>query len=119
MTIRVALIALVCSSAVAMASAEQAQKKMHAMGRVTTVAANSIGINTGAKSLTFDVDPSTTVVGKGVGTKSREMKTQGKSATLIDLVEQYDNVVVEYLDAGEGKLRATRIDIRSKRTKTP
>lgn len=116
MTIRVRLMLVLVCCFTAATSAQQSQKSMHATGRVDTVAADSIAINTGRTSLTFAVDTSTRVVGKGVGTKSREMKAQGKSTSLTDLVEQYDNVIVEYHDAGDGKLRATRIDIRSKRT---
>lgn len=111
-------LALVCCFAVALI-AQEPKKSMHATGRVTTVAADSIAVNTGAASLTFGVDTSTKVVGKGVGTKSGELKAQGKSPALTDLVEQYDNVSVEYRDSGDGKLHATRIDIRSKGTKTP
>lgn len=96
----------------------QTQKSLHATGRVTAIAADSITIKPGNSTLTFDVNSSTTVIGKGVGTKTRGMKAQGKSPVITDLVEQYDVVTVEYDDVGNGKLQATRIDIRSKRETT-
>jgi hypothetical protein len=102
----------------AVASAGQGQKSQHATGRVTAIAPDSITVRPGNSTLTFEVTSSTTVVGKGVGTKARGMKAQGKLPVVADLIEQYDVVDVEYHDVGNGKLQATRIDIRAKRSKT-
>lgn len=93
----------------------QSQKSLHATGRVAAIAGDSITVKPGNSTLTFEVNSSTTVIGKGVGTKTRAMKAQGKSPAVTDLVEQYDVVAVEYHDVGNGKLQATRLDIRSKR----
>ena len=95
----------------------QTQKNLHATGRVTAIAADSVTVKPGNSTLSFEVNSSTTVIGKGVGTKTRAMKTQGKSPTITDLIEQYDVVAVEYHDAGNGKLQATRIEIRAKKEK--
>lgn len=114
-TFGVALAFLFCATVVTLG---QTPKSLHAMGRVTAIAADSITIKPGESTLTFEVNSSTTVIGKGVGTKTREMKGAGKSTAITDLVEQYDVVAVEYHDAGNGKLQAKRIDIRAKREKT-
>ena len=110
-----ALAFLFCLTAVTLG---QTPKSLHATGRVTAIAADSITVKPGNSTLTFEVNSSTTVIGKGVGTKTRAMKAQGKSTAITDLVEQYDVVAVEYHDVGNGKLQATRIDIRSKRETT-
>jgi hypothetical protein len=73
----------------------QTQETLHATGRVTAIAADSITVKPGNSTLTFEVNSSTTVIGKGVGTKTRAMKAQGRSPAITDLVEQYDNVNVE------------------------
>jgi hypothetical protein len=69
----------------------------------------------------FVADASTKVVGKGVGTKARAMKPEGKSPAITDLVDVFDNISVTYREMN-GRLHAEEILInaktaRKKRTK--
>ena len=111
---RIAVVAAVILCFAGSVAAEQSKKTMRSTGRVVTVAPDSITIKPGNDNLTFAVDSSTKVVGQGVGTKTQTMKAANKSPQITDLVEQYDNVTVEYEDTGGGKLLAKRIDVRVK-----
>jgi hypothetical protein len=95
--------------------AQQSPKTMKFTGRVTAVASDSITV-TRDTSLTFVVDESTKVVGEGVGSKTRAMKADGKSPTIMDLVEKRDSVNVKYEELGDGKLRAAEVKISVKFT---
>lgn len=114
MKIRIAVVTAVIVCVAAAAAAQQSKKTMRSNGRVISVAADSITIKPGMNDLTFAIDASTAVMGKGVGTKIRAMKAANQSAQVTDLVDEYDSVTVEYEDAGGGTLRAKRIDVRVK-----
>lgn len=93
--------------------AQPSKKSMRAAGRVDAIAQDSITIVTGGRDkMTIVVDGATKVIGRGLGTKSRTIKADGRSTTIAELVKPSDNVVVTYVDAGEGKLRATEINVR-------
>ena len=62
--------------------------------------------------MTLTVDRDTQVVGKGLGTKTRALKEEGRSPAINDLVNPSDSVVVTYVDAGAGQLRATEVNVR-------
>lgn len=108
MKIRFGLAAAVLLFCASLAPAQESKKTQHVTGRVTAVSGDSITVKSGANTMTFAVDASTKVTGKGVDDK------KGKS-TITDLVGEYDSVVVDYEDLGGGKLHATRIDVRAKR----
>ena len=97
-------------SLVALPTWAQSNKKLTGAGRVTTVSADSFTIQSGSATQVFAVDAQTKVEGKGVGTKSREIKANQKSPVLTDLLSQSDSVVVEYYDVG-GKLNAAKVRI--------
>lgn len=93
--------------------AQPSKKFMRAAGRVDAVTQDSIAILAGGKDkMTFVVDGVTKVIGRGLGTKTRTIKAEGRSATIPELVKPSDSVVVSYVDAGDGKLRATEINVR-------
>jgi len=68
-----------------------------AAGKVKSVAAGSLTITSGAKDLSFSVDPSTKVLGKGAGTKS---KAAGGRIEITSLVKTGDTVSVSYRETG-------------------
>lgn len=88
----------------------QSRATQDARGRVTAVAADSVTIQTSTESLTLFVDSSTRVIGKGVGKITERFKAEGRSATVTDLVHQYDSVRAKYAAADRGP-RATEIRI--------
>jgi hypothetical protein len=91
----------------------QDRKALRAAGLVDTVAQNTLTVALpGAQKISVAVDENTKVVGKGLGTKTRNMKDDGKAPAIADLVKASDNVVVTYVDEGGGKLRATEINVR-------
>jgi hypothetical protein len=70
-----------------------------AKGTVSAVTGNSITVK-GDKEYQFTVTPKTTVIGTGVGTKTRELKEKGQAATVRDLVGMGDMVIVSYREPG-------------------
>jgi len=88
----------------------QSPATQNASGRVTAVAADSITIQTSTGPLTIFVATSTKVIGKGVGTITGRLKSEGRSPVVTDLVDQYDSVRVKYA-ASAGQPRATEIRI--------
>lgn len=119
MDIRVAILCVLPFCIVSTAMAQSSKKTMHSTGRVMSVAPDSLTIKPGNTSMTFVVDATTKVVGKGVGTKTQALKAANKTPQITDFVEEYDSVTVEYQDMGGGTLHANRVDIRVKGTKKP
>ena len=114
MKIRIAVVVALLFCLASAMPAQEPKKTMRATGRVVAIAPDSITIKPGNTNLTFAVDASTKVVGKGVGTKTQALKTANKSPQIADLLEENDSVTVAYHDLGDGKLHALRIDIRAK-----
>jgi hypothetical protein len=96
----------------AFAAAEKA-KTMLAQGKVTAVTNDSLTIEGGSKTLTFSVDGSTKLLGKGLGTMMREKKAKGESFTFTDGVATDDMVKVAYHDV-DGKLHAAQVTVVQK-----
>lgn len=97
----------------------QTTKSRSASGRVTAVAKDSITIQYGEKDRTLLVDASTKVIGKGVGTAARAMKSEGRSPTVADLVAKFDSVRVTFVETEPGAFRATEIRIIVKGSRKP
>ena len=86
-----------------------------AKGAVAAVGADSITVK-GEKEWTFKVDSKTVVIGRGVGTMTKQLKDQGKAPTITDLVGVGDTVIVSFKEAG-GAMQAHEIRIATKAPK--
>jgi hypothetical protein len=92
----------------------QSTKVLHGSGRVTAVSGDSFTIQSGSATQVFAVDAQTKIEGKGVGTKTRELKAGQKSPAITDLLSEADSVIVDYHDMGGGKLHAAKVRIQVK-----
>ncbi len=92
----------------------QSNKLLHGAGRVTAVSGDSFTIQSGSATQVFAVDAQTKIEGKGVGTKTRELKAAQKTVALTDLLGEADSVIVDYHDMGGGKLHAAKVRIQAK-----
>jgi len=109
--IAISLFVLLCVASPVLAQASK--KPQRAAGRVDGVTQQSITIVlAGSEKMTLAVDRETQVVGKGLGTKTRALKEEGKAPAINDLVNPSDSVVVTYVDAGAGQLKATEVNVR-------
>jgi len=77
---------------------------------VKSVSTTSVVVTTLGKDETFTVDSRTQVVGKGMGTKSKE---KGNKPSIVDLLKAGDRVTVTYQDAG-GKMHASKIEVSAR-----
>ena len=99
--------------AVAPGTAKAEDKAKTIQGKVTSVAADSVTVANGSESMTFGVDSTTKIIGKGLTTKTNEKAVKGEKLTLTDAVGSDDRVSVTYMEAG-GKLHATTIKVTQK-----
>jgi hypothetical protein len=81
-------------------------------GSVTALAGNSITVK-GEKEWTFTIDSKTLVIGRGVGTLTKQFKEKGQAPTVKDFVGVGDTVVVSYKEVG-GAMHASEIRIAIK-----
>ena len=95
------------------AAAAEKGKSSTVQGKVTAVAGDSLTIAKGAESMTFTVDNTTKIVGKGLTTKSTEKAAAGQKMTLTDSVGNNDMVTVTYHEM-EGKMHASMVKITQK-----
>jgi hypothetical protein len=68
-------------------------------GTVSAVSADSITVKAKEGEMKLTVDTKTLVVGKGVGTKSSQMKEDKKTTQIVDFVKAGDEVSVKYDEA--------------------
>jgi hypothetical protein len=103
---------LTVSAGAAIVAAEKT-KTMLTQGKVTAATNDSLTIEAGSKSMTFAVDSSTKLQGKGLGTMMHEKKAKGESFTFTDGVAVDDIVKVSYHDM-DGKLHAAQVTVVQK-----
>ncbi len=100
------------------AAADEKTKTMMAQGKVTAASNDSLTIDQGGKSLTFAVDSSTKVQGKGLSTLIREKKAKGEPFTFTDGVAIDDIVKVSYHDMG-ATLHAAQVSVMQRHLSAP
>jgi hypothetical protein len=86
-----------------------------ARGSVTDVAVDSITVK-GDNEWKFMIDSKTVVIGRGVGTMTKQMKEKGQAPTVKDLVGVGDTVVVSFKEVA-GAMQASEIRIAAKAVK--
>lgn len=67
-------------------------------GKVTAVSADSVTVTGKEGELKLVVDAKTTVVGRGLGTKAKEMKGEQKPTQVTEFVKVGDEVSAKYDD---------------------
>lgn len=108
MIVRLAIIFALFVSFTSTSFAQSSKRPMRAAGRVEAVAQDSITILVGGDKMTLVVNDATKVTGRGLEAKAKTSNGKG----LTDLIKPSDSVVVKYVDAEDGKLRATEIHVR-------
>lgn len=84
-----------------------------ATGTVSAVSGTSLTIKGTHGDTTFAIDQHTRVVGTGLGTASRELKSAGKPTVITDFVSNGDTVRVAFMDMG-GMKHATEVRVTKK-----
>jgi hypothetical protein len=96
------------------ATAAEKGKTSTVQGTVTAAANDSLTIAAkGGESMTFVVDSTTKVLGKGLTTKTNEKAAVGEKLTLSDTLGKGDMVSVSYHEM-EGKMHAGTVKVRQK-----
>jgi hypothetical protein len=88
-------------------------KTMNTSGTVKSVSGTSLVVSAGGKDMTFTVDPTTKITGKGLGTKA---KAAGGKVQVTDAVHDGDTVRVAYHDM-DGTMHAATVTVKSSKTK--
>ena len=81
--------------------------KLLASATVKSVAPTTLTVTADGKDTAFSVDAKTSVIGKGIGTKSR---AKGGKATIADLLSAGDRVSVTYQEDGTA-MHATKVQL--------
>ena len=95
-------------------AAEPKAKTQTASGVVSAVSGSSLTVKGTGGEWTFQVDPKTTVSGRGLGTAGREITAAGGKTTLTEFVHEGDTVTVTYRDVG-GTKQASLVRITRKK----
>lgn len=69
-------------------------------GSVVSVANESVVVKADGKDMTFAVTPKTRVVGRGIGTKARELASAKKPAVVTEFLKVSDIVMVYFTEGG-------------------
>jgi len=110
---RLVLALLMAAIVTAGAAAADKAKSSTVQGTVTAAAGDSLTIMKGSESMTFVVDNTTKVLGKGLTTKTNEKAAAGEKLTLSDTVAKGDMVSVTYHET-DGKMHAGMVKVRQK-----
>jgi hypothetical protein len=111
--VRLAVAVLLVGTVGAGAGAQEA-KTSTVQGKVTAVTGASLTIEHDADTMTFVIDNTTKVIGKGVGTKREEKAKSKEKFTILDAVETDDRVTVKYHEM-DGKMHASEVRITQKK----
>jgi len=84
-----------------------AGKKLLANATVKSLTATMLTVTADGKDTSLAVDAKTSVVGKGIGTKSR---AKGGKAAITDLLNAGDRVTVTYEESGT-TMRASKVEL--------
>ena len=107
-------VALLMAGAIGAAAGAQEAKTSTVQGKVTAVTGSSVTIQHDSDTMTFVVDNTTKVIGKGVGTKREERAKAKEKFTILDAVETDDRVTVKYHEM-DGKMHASEVRITQKK----
>jgi len=83
------------------------KSKLLASATVKSVAPTTLTVTADGKDMSFGVDSKTSVIGKGIGTKSR---AKAGKATIADLLSAGDRVSVTYQEDGT-TMHATKVQL--------
>jgi len=110
---RVVLALLMAAIVTTGVTAQEKPKTMTVQGTVTAATGDSLTINKGSEPMTFVVDNTTKVTGKGLTTKSNEKAAAGEKLTISDTLGKGDMVSVTYHEM-DGKMHAGMVKVRQK-----
>jgi ribosome maturation factor RimP len=85
-------------------------------GVVKDVAGNTLTVTAEGKDMSFTVEPTTNVVGRGAGTLTKKKQEAGQKTVLTDFVGKGDDVIVNYTEKG-GAMVATEVRVTRKAAK--
>ena len=106
-------VTLLLTGTLGVALSAQKPKTTTVQGKVTAVTNESLTISHGTDTMTFAVDASTKLVGKGIGTMANEKKAKNEPLTITDGVVTDDLVKVTYHEM-DGKMHAAQVTIVQK-----
>ena len=106
-------VTLLFTGTLAVALSAEKPKTTTVQGKVTAVTNESLTISKGAETMTFAVDSTTKLVGKGIGTMANEKKLKNETLTITDGVTTDDMVKVTYHEM-DGKMHAAQVTIVQK-----